>query len=372
MVNTKVVVYGLSTEGYTIASQMAVRGATVHIIDESTLSAILLKPEIAKTYPNVSSLREDEPLLAMEPINVAISNAQYLFFAPRIRKTGQDIKIEINSKFKDAISSLKKNSSVIYALPTGFGGNNDNVSLLEHVTGLEVGKTISYFYYPLANSESKFIGSFNGKEDPKLSKLLTDKKFISTLSLEYLHAINVLSTFSDTCSMLEVCKFAKDPATKNYMAFAGLQDIFLDSMVTGMFDLKSISTSSEGANTMSYLINGGMKGLDSYVKRLIDEIRFTLKKNDLKASRTKVAISWSFDTHEMRNDRVEMRQNLISRLRDYMGNVESFESPNAAMFYSDKTTIVVACSKFDYDNLIKTNKDSDLIIIKANPLCEIV
>ena len=38
----------------------------------------------------------------MEPIDVAISKAQYLFFTPRIRKTGQDIKTEIHSKFKDA------------------------------------------------------------------------------------------------------------------------------------------------------------------------------------------------------------------------------------------------------------------------------
>ena len=82
----------------------------------------------------------------MEPIDVAISKAQYLFFTPRIRKTGQDIKTEIHSKFKDAVTSLKKNSSVIFTLATGFGGNNENISLLEHVTGLQAGKNISYFY----------------------------------------------------------------------------------------------------------------------------------------------------------------------------------------------------------------------------------
>ena len=59
MAGPKVVVYGLSTEGYAIASQMAIKGADVYIIDESTPSAISLKAEIAKTYPNVSSLKED-------------------------------------------------------------------------------------------------------------------------------------------------------------------------------------------------------------------------------------------------------------------------------------------------------------------------
>ncbi len=108
MGGSKVVVYGLSTEGYAIASQMAMKGADVYIIDESNPSAISLKAEIAKIYPNVASLKEDEPLLAMEPIDVAISKAQYLFFTPRVRKTGQDIKTEIHSKFKDATKSLKK------------------------------------------------------------------------------------------------------------------------------------------------------------------------------------------------------------------------------------------------------------------------
>ena len=166
MAGTKVTVYGLSTEGYNIACQMAIKGADVFIIDESAPSAISLKSEIAKTYPNVSSLKEDEPLLSMEPIDIAISKTQYLFFAPRIRKTGQDTKTEIHSKFKDATSSLKKNSSVIYNLPTGFSGNNENISLLEHVTGFEVGKTVSYYYYPLSNvnKNPNVIGSFNNKK----------------------------------------------------------------------------------------------------------------------------------------------------------------------------------------------------------------
>ena len=377
MGGAKVVVYGLSTEGYSIASQMAIKGADVSIIDESTPSAISLKAEIAKTYPNVSSLKEDEPLLAMEPIDVAISKAQYLFFTPRIRKTGQDIKTEIHSKFKDATSSLKKNSSVIYTLPTGFGGNNENISLLEHVTGLEVGKQISYFYYPLEdlNEQPKIIGSYNGKEDPKLSELLTtkkEKKFVAISSSEHFHAIDILSRFSNLCSILEVCKYAQDEITKKDLSSDDLREIYLDNMVSGLFDLKSLGSSFEGANTLMYLINGSVKGIDGYIKRLIDEIRTTLKKNDLKASRTKIALSWTLDQHEMRGDKIEMLQNLTSRLRDYIGDVEAFEDPNFDLFHSDKTTIVVACSKTDFENIQKTKQDSDLIVVKANPLCEII
>ena len=377
MGGVKIVVYGLSTEGYAIASQMAIKGADVYIIDESTPSAISLNSEIAKTYPNVSSLKEDEPLLAMEPIDVAISKAQYLFFTPRIRKTGQDIKTEIHSKFKDAITSLKKNSSVVFTLPTGFGGNNENISLLEHVTGLEVGKQISYFYYPLEdlNQQPKIIGSFTGKEDPVLSDLLTidkkEKKFVAISSSEHFHAIDILSRFSNLCSILEVCKYAQDKITKNDLSSDDFQEIFLDDMVRGLFDLKSLGSSFEGTNSLMYLINGSVKGIDGYVKRLIDEIRTTLKKNDLKASRTKIALSWTLDQHIMRGDKIEMLQNLTSRLRDYIGDVEAYEDPNFDLFHGDKTTIVVACSKLDFDNVKKTQQNSDLIVIKANPLFEI-
>ena len=378
MAGSKVVVYGLSTEGYAIASQMAMKGADVFIIDESNPSAISLKAEIAKIYPNVSSLKEDEPLLAMEPIDVAISKAQYLFFTPRIRKTGQDIKTEIHSKFKDATNSLQKNSSVIYTLPTGFGGNNENISLLEHVTGLEIGKQISYFYYPLEDLEKqpKIIGSFNGKEDPKLAELLLtgkkEKKFVAISSSEHFHAINVLSRFSSLCSILEVCKYAQDDLTKKDLSSDDLQEIYLDDMVTGLYDLKSLGSSFEGANTLMYLINGSVKGIDGYIKRLIDEIRATLKKNDLKASRTKIAISWTLDQHAMRGDKIEMLQNLTSRLRDYIGDVEAYEDPHLDIFHSDKTTIIVACSKSDFENIEKNKKDSNLIIVKANPLCETI
>ena len=116
---TKVVVFGLSTEGYNIACKMALKGADVQIIDESTPSAISIKSDIAKTYPTVQTLKDDEPLLSMTPIDVAISKAQILFFVPILRKTGQDIKIEINSKFKTAVTNIKKGSSIVWCL--GFG-----------------------------------------------------------------------------------------------------------------------------------------------------------------------------------------------------------------------------------------------------------
>ena len=372
---TKVVVFGLSTEGYNIACKMALNGADVQIIDESTPSAISIKKDIAKTYPTVQAIKDDEPLLSMTPIDVAISKAQFLFFVPILRKTGQDSKIEITSKFKEAVANLKKGSSLVYCLGTGFGGNSENMSLLEHVTGNKVGKNISYYYYPLSpnNELPDYVGANSIKSDEKLQALLSNEEkleFIGIPSSEYFHAINILKQFSVLTSILEICKFAKDKVSKSDLTTNELGEIFLDNMINGLFDLRSLSLSFEGANTLMYIINGSIKGIDSYIKRLIDEIRLVLKKNDLKASRTKILLLWTLDQHQMKGDKIEILQTLITKLQDYIGDVESIESP-FDFFENEKTTIVVACSKSDYEYVQKNNKDNELIVIKANPLCEL-
>ena len=371
----KVVFFGLSTEGYHLASKMVLNGADVKIIDESSASAIALNSEIAKTYSNVISLREDEPLLSMEPSNIAISKAKYLFFTPRIRKTGQDLKTEVNSKFKEAVAELKKDSSIVNCLPTGFGGNNENISLLEHVTGLEAGKDISYFYFPLNDLDktSDVIGSVRQTNEKKLLTLLKtdkkEKKFVDISSAENLHAINTIQRFSNLCSIVEVCKFVKSN-TKQSTSFNDFKNLYIDDMINGLYDLRMLGSSFESAQTLMYLINGSVRGIHGYIKRLIDTIRITLKKNDLKASKTKIVLSWTLDTNEMRGDKIEMLNSIASKLRDYIGDVET-SSGSIDLFHQDKVTIVVACSSHDYNEIKENLKDDNTFVIKANPLCEI-
>jgi len=371
----KVVFFGLSTEGYHLASKMVVNGADVKIIDESAQGAIVLNSEIAQTYTDVITLREDEPLLSMEPGNVAISKAKYLFFTPRIRKTGQDLKTEVNSKFKDAVAELKKGSSVINCLPTGFGGNNENISLLEHVTGLKAGKDSSYFYFPLndLNKTPDVIGAIKQAEEKKLLSLLKtdkkEKKFVDISSAENLHAIDTIQRFSNQCSIIEVCgKFVKNNS-KHTTSFNEFKDLYLDDMVSGFYDLRMLGSSFESAQTLMYLINGSVRGIHGYIKRLIDTIRITLKKNDLKASKTKIVLSWTLDTNEMRGDKIEMLNSISSKLRDYIGDVET-SSGSIDLFHQDKVTIVVACSNHDYKQIKANSKDDNIFVIKANPLCE--
>lgn len=376
-----VAVYGLSTEGYRVASSIAVKGAKVSLIDESLRNAISLKADIARTYPNVASLVEDEPLLGLEPMDVAIGNASYVFFAPRIRKIGTDVKADVSSKFKDAVKALKKGSSVVYMLPAGIGGNNENIALIEHMTGMAVDQDISYYYMPtspIASGTEMLVGSIRSKQDNSLAKMLYDSdgkkkvNFVDVYSAELSHVIRTLSHYSGMASILEVCKKATDsniPA--NELMHGTFSDLYIDDVTSGLYDLRVIGASLDGAGPLMYLVNGSIRGIEGYLKHLIDQVRGTLKKRDLKASRTKVAIAWTLDPHEMRGDKIELLSALETKVKDYIGDVERHQGPTFDLYHTDKTTVVITCSKADFEKVASKNRQSDdFIVIKANPLCE--
>jgi len=223
------------------------------------------------------------------------------------------------------------------------------------------------------NQITKVIGSAKQPDEKKILTLLKidkeEKKFVSISSAENLHAINTIQRFSSLCSILEVCKFVKND-TKRDTSFNDFKNLYLDEMINGLYDLRMLGSSFESAQTLMYLINGSVRGISGYVKRLIDAIRITLKKNDLKAAKTKIVLSWTLDTNEMRGDKLEMLNSIASKLRDYIGDVET-STGSVDLFHQDKVTIVVACSSGDYKEIKENLKDDNTFVIKANPLCEI-
>ena len=209
-------------------------------------------------------------------------------------------------------------------------------------------------------------------DEKNLSSLLKidkkEKKFVDISSAENLHAINIIQQFSNLCSILEVCKFVKND-TKHIPLFNDFKNLYLDDMITGLYDLRMLGSSFESAQTLMYLITGSIRGISGYIKRLIDAIRITLKKNDLKAAKTKIVLSWTLDTNEMRGDKIEMLNSIASKLRDYIGDVET-STGSADLFHQDKVTIVVACSNNDYKEIKENMKDDNTFVIKANPLLQ--
>ena len=374
--SSKVAVYGLSTEGYRIASHISSKGIPVSIIDDSSGMAITLKPDIAKTYSSVTSFIQDETLLDFEPFDVAINNASFIFFSPRIRKSWPDARNHIVSKFQDVIKHVSKDSSIIYTVPAGFGVNNENITLIEHRTGLSVGKNIFYHYMPISSISSNLfdaiIGSkteLNSNFASMLSGLYSDKtmKVVDIESAEYIYCIRILRHYGLMSPIFEICKFADNNFQHQNTETESFDEMYLDDLVGGLFDLNTILSSLTGISPLTLLLKGNIATVENYIKHLTEQIKIILKKYELKASKTKAIISWTFDPNEMRGDRLEIISRLESRLKDYVGDVERQDSM-FDFYSSEKKLIIVSCSKTDFQRLTENNPNSEIIILKATPL----
>lgn len=374
--SSKVAVYGLSTEGYRIASHISNKGIPVSIIDDSSGMAITLKPDIAKTYSSVTSFIQDETLLDFEPFDVAINNASFIFFSPRIRKSWPDARNHIVSKFQDVIKHVSKDSSIIYTVPAGFGVNNENITLIEHRTGLSVGKNIFYHYMPISsissNSFDAIIGTrteLNSKFASMLSGLYSDKtmEVVDIESAEYIYGIRILRHYGLMSPIFEICKFADNNFQHQNTKTESFDELYLDDLVGGLFDLNTILSSLTGISPLTLLLKGNIATVENYIKHLTEQIKVILKKYELKASKTKAIISWTFDPNEMRGDRLEIISRVESRLKDYVGDVERQDSM-FDFYSSEKKLIVISCSKTDFQRLTENNPNSEIIILKATPL----
>jgi len=374
--SSKVAVYGLSTEGYRIASHISTKGIPVSIIDDSSGMAITLKPDIAKTYSSVTSFIQDETLLDFEPFDVAINNASFIFFSPRIRKSWPDARNHIVSKFQDVIKHVSKDSSIIYTVPAGFGVNNENITLIEHRTGLSVGKNIFYHYMPISSISSNLFDAIIGTRTElnsnfasMLSGLYSDKtmKMVDIESAEYIYCIRILRHYGLMSPIFEICKFADNNFHHQNTETESFDEMYLDDLVGGLFDLNTILSSLTGISPLTLLLKGNIATVENYIKHLTEQIKIILKKYELKASKTKAIISWTCDPNEMRGDRLEIISRLESRLKDYVGDVERQDSM-FDFYSSEKKLIVVSCSKTDFQKLTKNNPNSEIIILKATPL----
>lgn len=400
-IKARVVVFGLSTEGYALACQMAIKGADVFIIDESDHVAFSLKPEIAKTYPDIVSLKGDEPLLGFQAIDITISRSDYIFFAPRIRKTGEGMKTEIKNKFEDAISSVKKGATVIYCLPTELSGNVKNIQLLENITGLKVGKDLSYCYYPLGPLlMPSSIGAIT-KPEIKITKLLSTRGEVITYvpieQEEFTQLFWSIRRFPIIRNILEILNPDLGPILESYRFF-DIREIYLDDMTHGISEIRllndslprlsdgktteilsllNISPSNISKQTLISIVDYFLKQIDYYQEYLIQEILNVMKQNNQKAEETKVSLVWTLDSNEIRVDKSDVLDSLVKKIRDNIRNLKELEirqgsgsfrmgsnkgGPYFDLSTVDKTTIIVACSRSDFEK-IQSSKTSNEVIL---------
>jgi len=192
-------------------------------------------------------------------------------------------------------------------------------------------------------------------------------KVVDIESAEYLYSIRILRHYGLMSPIFEICKFADNTYQSQIMENESYDEMYIDDLVGGLFDLNTILSSLTGISPLTLLVKGNIATVENYLKHLTEQIKIILKKYELKASKTKAIISWTFDPNEMRGDRLDIISRLESRLKDYVGDVERHDS--LFDFYSsEKKIIVISCSKDDFDRLNKNNPNSEIIIIKATPI----
>jgi hypothetical protein len=155
------------------------------------------------------------------------------------------------------------------------------------------------------------------------------------------------------------------------------RDTFLDDLAAYLFDLRIMTSSLETGAPLLYLATGILRGVDGYVKALVDELREILRTLELKASKTRVLAAWHADPLEMRGERLALLSSVLEKLRDYIGEVEVVQSGdprlgNLLLSTGERTNLLLAFSRPDFDALAKhaARRADDLVLVKANLLIE--
>src|ERR1019366_10827002 len=143
----KVAVYGLTSEGYSLAARL-IDKAGVTIVDETLQMAMDIDQGMVNTHKTVQDLVGDEMLMGLKPVSQVLSEASVIIFTPKLKKVGDESVIEASGKLREVARYASTGSTVVNFLPTGVGGNADNVALLEKQTGMKVGERLNYAYCP--------------------------------------------------------------------------------------------------------------------------------------------------------------------------------------------------------------------------------
>src|SRR5438132_7708387 len=284
-----------------------------------------------KSHPDLDELMSSETLMDLNPIESALTDANVIFFTPKLRRPSEESLIESTSKLRDLSKYVSKGTTVVNALPTGPGGNTENIVLLEKQTGLTIGESLDYVYAPLhpRSAEPAVVASISkGKEGQPLEALGLKLNSQSVSAAEHWYVSDVLLGAVKLASEIELGKRGREAKVEFQ---AGGDDVYLDEFSPHLYELKAIQSSDEAGESISYLAGTAVKSFENYVRYVVDEAREMLKEKELKASRTRIVVLWNLDRYEMRAERLQMAESIVQRLRDYVSDVDSLSGPNLRM-----------------------------------------
>ncbi len=369
----KVAMFGLTTEAYLLAAKLVDR-AQVAIVDETLQMALELDAKFLARNPDLNELMNGEPLMSFKPIENVLASSSVVFFTPKLRRQTEESLIEASAKLRELSRYLANGATLVNTLPTGPGGNAENIMIVEKQTGCKIGESLSYAYIPLraGTAEAKIVSFTKSPGDERQLELLGFRPNVENIfGAELSYVSSVLADAVKMATEIELRKKARDAKV---ISPTVEKENYVDDFAIHIHELKAIQSSEEAGESITYLAGAALKSFDNYVRYVVDETREMLKEMALKASRTKVIILWSLDKYEMRGDRLQMAENVSQRLRDYVTDVEIVSGPRLAsgseVFDSQKHNLVIVCSKGDYDALKaskKSHRSVELSTIQATP-----
>jgi hypothetical protein len=362
--------FGLTSEAYRLAADIGDK-AQVTIVDETLQMAMELEPGFLRKNPALQEVMADEPLLSLKPLEQVLGEAQVVFFTPKLRRPSEETLIEAGSKLRDLAKYLSKGVSLVNALPSGPGGNSENIMLVEKQTGLQVGSTLTYAYMPLRPRESKpAVVAFAGaQEKGPLQSLGYSPSSQNVFSAELEYAVTVLEAAVGSVTEIEMARKAREAK----VWLQGSSEVYLDEFSKYLYELKAIQASEEAGESISYLAGAVLKSFDNYIRYVVDETREALKEKQLKASRTKISLLWALDRYEMRGERLQVAESIQQRLRDYVTDVELVAGRTkggSELFDPLKHNVAIVCSKDDLEALKswrKSTRGGETTLISATP-----
>ncbi|MDA4128705.1 MAG: hypothetical protein OK422_04560 [Thaumarchaeota archaeon] len=354
----KVAMYGLTTEGYALAAKFVER-ADVTVVDETLQMALELNSAFLKKNQNLEELMGSEPLMSFKPIEQVLSDSQIIFFTPKLRRPSDESLIEASSKLRDLSKYIVKGSVLVNTLPTGPGGNAENIMVIEKQTGLGIGDTLAYAYVPLraGSTDAQTVAYAGAGEENPLEILGFKPNAQNIFAAELAYASSVLIQAVGMATEVELMKRAREARVK----FLGRGEAFyFDELAQHVHELRAVQSSEEAGESITYLAGAALKSVENYVRYVVDETREMLKEMELKASRTKVLILWTLDRYEMRGDRLQLAESISTRLKDYVTDVVVHSGAKLAggsdIFDSQKHNVAVVCSKRDYEGVREARK----------------
>jgi hypothetical protein len=339
-------VFGLSSEGYQIASKLAAKGYKVSMIDELLSTAMELRPEIAGDYRDLHSLLADEPLMEIRTKKESISNAKVIFFAPKLRRKDEEILAEVKSRVADASKDMSPGTLFVFCLPTGIAGTKEIIDRVEHSSGLVNGKDFFFAYAPLNEGAPTVFGcDKNDLPHPALVEAAgLSTEVMSIQKSELVHAQRVVAKYSNLASAFETARRLTQSGSDSPREY---KQIFAEDLSSSLYDLNLVLESLETGDPILYLASGASKSIDSYGRFLVERVREYIRLKELKAARLKIILFTDTDILEMRGDKLSLAQDLVERLRDYFSDIEYMNVMKEGFNFPmglDKTNLIVFLS----------------------------